>query len=338
MIEMDSLKKIYVRGSLLKYRHTAAEGVSFKVDNEAALGIIGESGCGKSTVAKMITRLTGITEGRIILDGEDVTSFRGEALKKYRKKVQLLFQNPASSLDPRMTVESSIMEALLNYGIKFETENQKQVYLNELMHKVGLLHKHLYRYPRELSGGQIQRAVLARIISMRPSVLIADEPTSMLDVSVQAQVLHMIKKLQYNLGLSLILISHDLDVIRIMCDDAIVMYRGQIIESAPANELYSNPLHPYTKRLMKKFYVDYGADECCEDEYLNNPRVIKISRTEPRKGCMYVDSCPFAESACRVTVQEKFFKDDRKECGNAGTSEDSGHMVKCLHPFAGDLT
>lgn len=255
MIEVKNLKKVYFSGGWNGSRQfEAVKGVSFTIGEGETLGLIGESGCGKTTLAKMILRLIPATEGEIILDGENITDLSGRKLQKKRRDMQIMFQNPETALNPRMKIRQSIAEVLrLNKICKPRSLEEKEK-IDELIYKVGLQKEHLSRYPHELSGGQIQRAVLARIVALSPKLLVADEPTSMLDVSVQAQILNLIKEMQKSLNCSCMFISHDLDVVRIMCDCVAVMYQGSIVELGNTEEIFSSPRNHYTKELMREFY------------------------------------------------------------------------------------
>lgn len=295
MIEVRNLTKVYQRGGIVKSRHTAVEGVSFCLDQNHTLGIIGESGCGKSTIANLIMRLLRPTSGEILIDGTDTADMKGRTLKQYRKQVQIVFQNPESSLDPRMTIRNSIREALRNYQlVKLNTPEERQ-FLSHLMDTVGLQEEQLDRYPRELSGGQLQRAVLARILALKPSILIADEPTSMLDVSVQAQILALMQMMKEDLNLAILFISHDLDVVRVFCDEVMVMYRGRIVECGKTSEVLDHSLHPYTKSLVYGFYhLD------CDTVMSEETAVPKsgTGKTENRDGCLFQTQCPLKKEKC----------------------------------------
>ena len=256
MIEVNGLTKVYTSGIIAKQKNRAVDSVSFCVQRGETLGIIGESGCGKSTIARMAAHLIKNTDGKILLDGRDITHLKKSERKLFHRKVQIMFQNPESSLDPCMKIYDSIAEVFRIHKLtctKKETEKR----IHELVELVGLQKEHLNRYPRELSGGQIQRAVLARILALEPSVLIADEPTSMLDVSVQAQILTLLKQFQKELNFACVFISHDLDVVRIMCDRVAVMYNGKIIEQGTVHEIFDTPCQQYTKVLLGKFYGGY---------------------------------------------------------------------------------
>jgi peptide/nickel transport system ATP-binding protein len=227
----------------------AVDGVSLDIERGETLGIVGETGCGKSTTAKLIMRLLDASSGEIRFEGRDITRLKGAALKAVRREVQMIFQDPYSSLNPRKTIGSIIGEPFAIHGLlRGQGERGREV--QRLMETVGLNPEHYNRYPHEFSGGQRQRIGVARAIALSPKLLIADEPVSALDVSIQAQVLNLLRDLQRRLGLTLVLISHDLAVVRHMCDRVAVMRDGKIVELAPNGELYGNPRHPYTRELL----------------------------------------------------------------------------------------
>ena len=256
MIEVKGLTKIYSSGILGRDKKLALSDVSFSVENGETLGVIGESGCGKSTLAMILSKLLGATSGSILLGGRDVSKLSRKETKDYHKKVQIIFQNPETALDPRMKIEKCILEAIRNYKIKKRGSPEEKKLLEELMEMVGLQREHLNRYCWELSGGQIQRAVLARVIALEPELLIADEPTSMLDVSVQAQIISLIRSLQNRLNFAMLFISHDLDVVRAVSDRVIVINQGSVIETGTTQEVFETPKQEYTQNLLRAFYYD----------------------------------------------------------------------------------
>ncbi len=256
MIEVRELSKVYRSGMLGREQKKALDSVSFTLADGETLGVIGESGCGKSTLSLILSKLLNATSGTVSLGGQDVSALKGKALKEYHKRVQIIFQNPETALDPRMKIEKCILEAIRNYRLAPRNGPEERQLLEELIGKVGLQKEHLSRYCWELSGGQIQRAVLARVIALEPELLIADEPTSMLDVSVQAQILSLIKNLQAKLRFSMLFISHDLDVVRAVSDRVIVIRRGIVVETGPTEEVYAHPREAYTRELMDAFYYD----------------------------------------------------------------------------------
>ena len=253
MIRAENLTKEYRRGITGKTVTRAVENISLSVSPGETLGIIGRSGCGKSTLSLMLSKLIRPTSGRIYLGDEDVTDLKGKSAREYHRKVQMIFQNPETALDPNMKIGKSILEAVHNYDIVPKGSPGEKALLERLIGMVDLQTEHLERYPWELSGGQIQRAVMARVIALEPKVLIADEPTSMLDVSVQAGVLNLIKELQKEMGFAMIFVSHDLDVVRAVCDRVMVMKDGRMVETGPAERIYTSPEEDFTKELLRAF-------------------------------------------------------------------------------------
>ena len=252
LIEVEDLKKYYPVTAGLLSRHIgdvkAVDGVSFYIREGETLGLVGESGCGKSTLSRTLLRLEEPTGGRILYKGNDITKLDKRGLKNLRKEIQMIFQDPQSSLDPRMTIGDSIGEALLIHGVKGEKERLRIV--EELLQRVGLEPEYATRYPHEFSGGQKQRIGIARALAINPKLIVADEPVSALDVSIQAQILNLMMDLQDEFGLTYLFIAHDLSVIKHISDRIAVMYLGKIVELANETEIFANPLHPYTKALL----------------------------------------------------------------------------------------
>jgi oligopeptide/dipeptide ABC transporter ATP-binding protein len=282
----------------------AVDGVSFDVHRGETLGIVGETGCGKSTTARLVMRLLDATAGEVSFDGEDITRLKGARLKALRRDVQMIFQDPYSSLNPRKTVGATIGQPFeIHKLIEGKAERKRAV--QELMETVGLNPEHYNRYPHEFSGGQRQRIGVARALALKPKLLIADEPVSALDVSIQAQVLNLLLEMQRQLGLTLIFIAHDLSVVRHMCDRVAVMYLGRIVELGPADALYGFPRHPYTGALLSAVPVPDPATHSEQRELLSGD---VPSPANPPQACRFHTRCPKAQERCSVEdppLQEK---------------------------------
>ncbi|MWG34385.1 ABC transporter ATP-binding protein [Halomarina oriensis] len=252
LLEVKGLKKHYpiTQGVLKKEvgRVRAVDGVDFSVSPGETLGIVGESGCGKSTVATSLLRLEEPTAGDVLFEGEDITTYDKAELKRFRRRAQMIFQDPTASFDPRMSIGESVGEPLLIHGIS--DRNRRREIVKDLLERVGLSADDIDRYPHEFSGGQKQRVALARALVVNPELIVADEPVSALDVSIQADILSLMNDIQAEFDLAMLFISHNLGVIREVCDRVAVMYLGEIVEIAPTEELFSNPQHPYTRALL----------------------------------------------------------------------------------------
>ena len=297
VLEVRGLKKYFPvrRGFLQRVMGwiKAVDGIHFRIQKGQTLGLVGESGCGKSTTGRLVLKLLEPDDGEVLFGGVDITPLSPSEMKPFRRKMQIVFQDPYGSLNPRMTIGQTIEEGLRIQKIKRGEVRKKRV--EELLRMVGLPENAADRYPHEFSGGQRQRIGIARGLSVEPRVLICDEPVSALDVSVQSQILNLLKGLQEDLGLSYLFIAHDLHVVRYISHEVAVMYLGQIMEHAPAEVLYENPLHPYTRALLTSMPVaDPGASWTWEPLPGDVP-----SAFEPPPGCKFQGRCPVVEEACR---------------------------------------
>jgi peptide/nickel transport system ATP-binding protein len=273
----------------------AVDGVSFQVPRRSTFGIVGESGSGKSTTAQAVMRLLPVTAGRIMLNGEDMTALHGGALRRARRNFQMIFQDPFSALNPRRRAGDLIREPLDLLGVGTPAERSDR--LQELLAAVGLPPEAAGLFPHQFSGGQRQRLVIARALSTRPALIVCDEPVSALDVAIQAQILNLLKRLQRDLGLTYMFISHDLGVVQHLCDRIAVMYLGQIVELAPAPALFSAPQHPYTWSLMAAAAPPGRQRNALKQDFAL--RGEPPSPIDPPPGCRFAGRCPFAEERCR---------------------------------------
>lgn len=273
----------------------ALSDVSLDVYEGETLGIIGESGCGKSTLGRCVVQLHRATSGRILYDGQDITGLKGAELKAMRKNIQMVFQDSYSSLDPRFTALRAIEEPLRIYGLAKDAKERERIAFG-LMKEVGLDVQHMERYPHEFSGGQRQRINVARALVLDPKIIVCDEPVSALDVSIQAQVLNLFRRLQRDRGLTYIFISHDLSVIKHISDRIAIMYLGRVVELCPAHQVYENPLHPYTQALLSAVPPESPFQKT--DEIKLKGEIA--SPVGEQMGCPLAGRCPFAEERCRT--------------------------------------
>ena len=306
-IQVKNLKKYFpVRGGLLQRvvaQVQALDDVSFNIIQGETLGLVGESGCGKTTVGRTMLRLVEPTGGSVIVDGVDIFGLKGNDLKKMRRNMQIIFQDPYSSLDPRMPIGESVMEGLSIHNIG--TSRERFDLMIETLRKVGLEDYHARRYPHEFSGGQRQRIGIARALALRPKFIVCDEPVSALDVSIQSQVLNILKDLQGEFGLTYLFIAHNLSVVEHISNRVAVMYLGKMVELTGREELFRNPMHPYTQALMSAIPVP--------DPKLKRERIILKgdvpSPLRPPSGCRFHPRCPVAMDIC--SQKEPEFKEVR---------------------------
>jgi oligopeptide transport system ATP-binding protein len=278
----------------------AVDGVTFDVRRGETLGLVGESGCGKSTTGRAILQLYKPTSGQVIFDGVDLTTVHGGDLRPYRRKMQMIFQDPYASLNPRMSVRDIIGEPLLIHKLGKPAERRERV--AELMRIVGLNPFYATRFPHEFSGGQRQRIGIARALAVSPDFIVADEPVSALDVSIQAQIINLLEELQEQFGLTYLFIAHDLAVVRHISDRVAVMYLGKLMEMADRNEIYDNPLHPYTKSLLSAVPIPDPVLEKKRERIILTGDVPSSLR--PPKGCVFHTRCPIAIEECRQVIPE----------------------------------
>lgn len=314
LLKVENLKKHFpIYGGILQRTvgHVkAVDGVSFEVKRGETIALVGESGCGKSTTGRSILRLLEPTDGKIFFEGQDITNISNEEMRKLRREMQIVFQDPFASLNPRHTVKRILEEPLIVHNFGTKAERRDKIY--QLLETVGLHRDHARRYPHQFSGGQRQRIGIARALSLNPKLIVADEPVSALDVSIQAQVLNLMEDLQEQFGLTYIFISHDLSVVRHISDRVGVMYLGVIVELADKDELYKNPIHPYTQALLS------AVPE--PDPDIKKERILLTgdvpSPAKPPSGCKFHTRCQYKMDVCEEESPE--FKD----VGN-------GHFVAC---------
>ena len=289
LLEVEHLKKYFNVASGLNH---AVDDVTLKIEKGRTMGVVGESGCGKSTLGRTIIRLLDATDGRVLLNGEDITYARGKELRRLREKMSIVFQDPYSSLNPRMCVQDTIREPLQEAHRFSRREIDERT--EELMELVGIEERLRLAYPHEMDGGRRQRVGIARALALSPEFIMCDEPVSALDVSIQAQVLNLLMDLQEKFGVTYMFVTHDLSVVRHISDDICVMYLGQLVETSPSRELFRRPLHPYTKALLSAI-PSTDLDHPMHRVQLKGEITSAIN---PKPGCRFAPRCPYACGRC----------------------------------------
>ena len=293
LLRVENLKKYFNTPAGVLH---AVDDVSFSINAGETLGVVGESGCGKSTMGRAILRLHEPTSGKVFFEGKDILEYDKKQMKELRKEMQLIFQDPFASLNPRMTVSEAIQEPLLIQKIYNKKEKDKiNTRVQELMELVGLAKRLINSYPHELDGGRRQRIGIARALALKPKFIVCDEPVSALDVSIQAQILNLMQDLQDELDLTYMFITHDLSVVKHFSNQIMVMYLGQMVEMAPTELLFKNPMHPYTKALLSAIPIpdpDYPMNRILMQGEITSP-------IDPEPGCRFVKRCPYADESCK---------------------------------------
>lgn len=290
-VEIKNLKKYFPTPSGLLH---AVDGVDLTIEKGQTIGIVGESGCGKSTMGRVMVRLTDATDGEILFAGQNILNLKGRGLKDYHKKVQIIFQDPFSSLNPRKTVYNTIAEPLLIHKV-YDNRQDLEKRVHELMDLVGLSSRHSNAYPHELDGGRRQRIGIARALALDPEFIVCDEPVSALDVSIQAQILNLLKRLQQQFGYTYMFITHDLSVVKHISNEILVMYLGQMVEKAPVQRLFKVPRHPYTQALLSA--IPAPSLEKKRERILLKGEIT--SPINPPEACRFADRCVYATEQCK---------------------------------------
>ncbi len=318
MIQLEHLKKYFsISKGVLRKKNVkvkAVDDITLTIKQGEVVGLVGESGSGKTTLARVILNLTSITDGQIVINGIDVSKANRAEIKQIRSDVAVVFQDPASNLNPRQTVESSIMRPMIIHGVPREEAKQKA---KEVLDMVKMDQRYLESFPHQLSGGQLQRIAIARALALNPKVMILDEPTSALDISVQAQILNLLLDLQEQMGLTYLIITHDLNVIKYISDRIAVMYLGRLVEFGPTEEIAENAQHPYTRGLLNAAPI---LDPTLRDQKKEVMKGDPGSLIKVGPGCRFCDRCEYATEECRTTMPPDIIVGE-------------GHQVACFHPL-----
>lgn len=297
LIRTQNLKKFF---RISKGVLHAVDGIDLSIKRGKTLGLVGESGCGKSTLGRLMLRLLKPTEGAVFFNGEDITEFTKSQMRHFQQQAQIIFQDPYSSINPRMTVSATIEDPMIVMK-KFKTKAERKQRVEQLMDTVGLAKRLYYAYPHELDGGRLQRVGIARALALEPQFIVCDEPVSALDVSIQAQILNLLMDLQEQMDLTYLFITHDLSVVKHISDEIAVMYLGKCVEKAPKNELFSTPKHPYTKALLSSILIPSLAARNKKKELLHGEVTNPV---DPPNECRFAARCKYVMKVCRESIPE----------------------------------